>query len=99
MSSQKKTGLPQNDLLKVNSKNRGIRTLSFQLGSYAFSDLKKGNVLKCELKLNYSRFVTARPAFSLDVYAPEIISQTDTGGIRSPRPPFFHRGRNAELRC
>ena len=40
-----------------------------------------------------------RPVFPLDVYAPEIISQTDTGGIRSPRPPFFRMGRSAELRC
>ena len=39
------------------------------------------------------------PAFPLDVYAPEIISQTDTGGIRSPRPPFFHRGQSAGPRC
>ena len=28
-----------------------------------------------------------RPVFPLDVYAPEIIFQADTGGIRSPRSP------------
>ena len=28
-----------------------------------------------------------RPVFLLDVYAPEIIFQADTGGIRSPRSP------------
>ena len=27
------------------------------------------------------------------------IFQTGTAGIRSPRPPFFHRGRSAGLRC
>ena len=28
-----------------------------------------------------------RPVFLLDAYAPEIIFQADTGGIRSPRSP------------
>ena len=39
------------------------------------------------------------PAFLLDVYAPEIISQTGTGGTRSPRHPFFHRGQSAGPHC
>ena len=41
----------------------------------------------------------SRPAFSLDVYAPEIISQTGTGGIRTPRSPSSHRARSGERRC
>lgn len=40
-----------------------------------------------------------RPVFPLDVYAPEIIFQTDAADIRSPRLPFFHRGRSAGPRC
>ncbi len=31
--------------------------------------------------------------------APEIIFQTDAADIRSPRLPFFHRGRSAGPRC
>ena len=40
-----------------------------------------------------------RPVFPLAVYAPEIIFQTDAADIRSPRLPFFHRGRSAGPRC
>ena len=45
---------------------------------HSLSSLKKTAIL---LK-------NSRPAFSLDVYAPEIISQTGTGGARTPQSPF-----------
>ena len=49
------------------------------------------------LVVQESQAETVRKIFAW--YAPEIIFQTDAADIRSPRPPFFHRGRNAGPRC
>lgn len=49
------------------------------------------------LVVQESQAETVRKIFAW--YAPEIIFQTDAADIRSPRPPFFHRGQSAGPHC
>ena len=42
--------------------------------------------------------MNSRPAFSVDVYAPEIISQTGAGDTHTPLPPASHKAQSGGRR-
>ena len=42
--------------------------------------------------------MNSRPAFSVDVYAPEIISQTGAGDTHTPLPPASYKARSGGQR-